>query len=872
MSTISSEVDYDYSALTKTYMSIFNSQRFSQFLNTTQTGSAHSSSGIDFGLFSKTLFTSLCFCIIQLTLFCLFRSVFNFLYQPRCFCVPVNERMECLPRGFLNWIIPTLKCSINNYLSLGLDAYFFVRFISVLSLFFLFSGTLNMVILIPINFTGSDSEFSASGLDKLSLSNIANTKVKRLNAHFIMGLLTIGFFHWLIIYELQSFLIIRQSYLLSSTHKSSVMARTLLISNVPTYLQQHDVLRSVLKTIPGGISNIWDVYDFERIDHEVQRAKYALKVLEEAQIAGLMKYYSSKKSYFCCQTPTPNGDTNKLEFFHDHKNQVYFYPPIYLGLVKIPKFDRSFRMKLPGWWRMFMFEKRVSKTDWAIHTLSECHQYIDQEKLKLANGQLTKHNKLFIEFKTQEGAYIAHQCLLSQTQGCLDKTLIEINPADVIWRNVSRNDGIACKFEKYLVTIIFICIIILYVIPVSLIGLVSQIPLLTQLMPFLKWIYHFPEEARATISGFLPSILLTILTEICMVTFRFLTYFKRRTTGSEVELDLQKWYFAFLFVQQFLVVTISSSVTVIFKQIIDQPTSIPVLLATNLPKSATFFFQYMCLRAFAFCGSNFLRINQLILTNTHYRRIDKTPRQKFSRLTNLPKIKWGTTFSVYSIYGCIGISYSIISPLISIFIIFFLSLSILYYKYALKYVNSHLNESETMGRLYPIALLHLYTGIYCLECCLIGVFFLSKDQNGAYPMRVQGWIMTGVLFLTIFANTLIYNRFIPHFSNLPILSDKIYRESSEKVESPVPEDSDYEISESSYVNHKLLYLHPAFKYEPPKIWLPQDPDGYAELQIQEIESMLDSLSGGVTEGAQIRFTKPFNSLKLTISEAPPDYK
>ena len=109
---------------------------------------------------------------------------------------------------------------------------------------------------------------------------------------------------------------------------------------------------------------------------------------------------------------------------------------------------------------------------------------IDEEKLKLAEGQLAKHSKIFIEFTSQEGSYIAHQCLLSQSQGSLDKTTIEINPNDIIWRNVCRNDGIACKFEKYLVTIAFISIIILYVIPVSLIGLVSQIPLLTQLLPF----------------------------------------------------------------------------------------------------------------------------------------------------------------------------------------------------------------------------------------------------------------------------------------------------------------------------------------------------------------------------------------------------
>ena len=41
-----------------------------------------------------------------------------------------------------------------------------------------------MVILIPINYTGSSTEYTAFGLDKLSLSNIATTNVSRLNAHF----------------------------------------------------------------------------------------------------------------------------------------------------------------------------------------------------------------------------------------------------------------------------------------------------------------------------------------------------------------------------------------------------------------------------------------------------------------------------------------------------------------------------------------------------------------------------------------------------------------------------------------------------------------------------------------------------------------
>ncbi|KAI5966126.1 SPO75 [Candida margitis] len=842
----------DYKTLTQTYMEFFNSKQFANFLNTTQTGSAHSSSGIDFSVFIKTLFTSICFCTIQLTLFCLIRSVFNSLYQPRCFCVPVNERMEVLPRGFMKWVVPTLKSSINTYLSLGLDAYFFIRFISVLSLFFLFVGSLNMIILIPINFTSGDAKYTASGLDKLSLSNISSSNVTRLNAHFIMGLFTIALFHWLIIYEFQSFVTIRQSYLLSESHRNSIMARTLLIFNVPPYLQDKGILKDLFQHVPGGVRNIWHLYNFETIDHQVRKARDALMYLEMSQMLTMTKYY---------RLTWLKSNIDAAKFLS--QTDIKFYPPVYCNLITIHQIDRCIRFKFPGWIRVFALQKRVSMLTWSLETLTECQAIIDEENSKLVNNDLTKHNKVFVEFEDQRGACIAHQALLSQSQGCLDKTLIEVHPDDVIWGNISRTDGIACKFEKYLVTLIFITVVILYVVPVSLIGLVSQIPTLTKLMPCLNWVYQLPEEARETISGFLPSILLTVLTEIVMMLFRFLSYFKGKATGSEIEMDLQRWYFAFLFVQQFLVVTISSSVTVICRQIIDQPTSIPVLLATNLPKSATFFFQYICLRAFALCGNSFLRIKQLMLTNTWYKWIDVTPRQKFTRITTLPEIKWGTTFAVYSIYACIGISYSIISPLISIFIIFFLNLSILYFKYALKYVFSHINRSETMGRLYPSALLHLYVGIYCLECCLIGVFFVSKDSRGSYPMKYQGLAMTWVLFFTVFANTLIYNRYIPYFSNLPILSDKIYKDDQKGKDSATSTRID--------TNHDMLYLHPAFKYEPPKIWLPKDPDSFSDLQLEQIQSRMTTTLEGQTEGAYTSLGRLL-SLKVVVSDAPPDYK
>ncbi|CUM62945.1 uncharacterized protein PRCAT00000505001 [Priceomyces carsonii] len=882
MLTILSLDGNDFNELTRSYMGFFHSPEFEQFLNTTQTGYAHESAGIEFSLLVRTLSTSLCFCTAQLIFFCFLRPIFKFLYQPRCYCVPINERMDPLPDGMLTWVLPTFTYSINYYLSMGLDAYFFVRFVSILLLFFIVIGSLNMIVLIPINWTGGSGDYSASGLDKLSLSNISISEVQRLNAHFFMCIVTVGFFHWLIIYEFQSFVKIRQSYLLSSSHSDSIISRTILVDNVPPHLQDVDILADLFESVPGGIKTIWFLYDFKEVMQEVVEAQDALELLELSQIIYLKRYIrknfkASGRVHLRLNTKKIQDVSNEKEpHKEDESLRPLFYPPIYFRAFSM--LGRNLTFKLPGYMRILRLERRVSMIDWCIQTLQDKHKAIDTQKVLLTMDKLPKHNKLFLEFNTQNGASIAHQCLLSQSQFNLDLTLMEVHPGDILWNNLSRNNVLFCIIEKYFVNVLFICIIILYVIPVSFIGLVSQLPLLTQLMPFLLWIYRFPEVIRQTISSFLPSVLLSVLTETVMITFRFLTYFKGEMSGSDSELDLQLWYFAFLFVQQFLVVTILSSITVIFKQIVDQPTSIPILLATNLPKAANFFFQYIALKAFAFCGSNFLRIDQLIAHYTIHKIIDKTPRQKFFRLTSLPKIKWGTIYPVYSVYASIGLAYSIISPLITIFIIFILSLVLLYYKYALKYIYNHVNVSETQGRLYPVALLHLYTGIYCLECCLIGIFFLLKNELGSCPMKIQGWFMICVLLATIFSHIAIYNRYSKHFTRLPILQDKKFKnpntvenlKTALALERKRPYTTTKEVNQY-YLNQNLLYFHPAFKYERPKLWLPDDPLGISESQIRAIESK-GILEGGETRGVTLNFNKSISCINIKISEAPPDYK
>lgn len=841
------ETHYNYtSALSSSYMKLFvNLETLLTFLNTSQTGFAHKSSGTDLSVFFKHLVTSLGLCLVQITLFCYFRTIFKFLYQPRCYYVPTDERMDPLPDGFFDWIIPTWRYDILYFLVMGLDTYFFLRFLSILLLFFSTFGVLNLLVLLPVNFFGGSETYHAPGLDRLSVSNIAITKVYRLNAHFVCCLISIAAFNIMIVYEMKSVVKIRQAYLGSALHKKAIPSRVILLSNIPEELRRKPLLESLFKVFPGGLEHIWFLDDFRKCSWQWKKGQDALEILEAAEVAYL------KHVVRCRALEKP------LKLF-EPPNQ---FPPIYIHPVVIPWVDRIITIKLPGFLRALSFQKRTSVIDWSIETLMSTLDTLFKRKIQIAHDDYIKQSKVFLQFKTQKSAYMAHQSLLSLQQGAFNQSLIEVNPRDVLWGNLARDNTIFTSLERYLVSMLTVAIIVLYVVPVSFIGLLSQVPFMTELFPFMKWMGQLPEEVRDTLSSFLPSILLNILTGLQLVIFRRLIYFKGKLTGSELELDLQQWCFAFFFIQQFLVVSILSSIVVIFIQAVEKPTSIPLLLAANLPKGAIFFFKYLSVKAFALCGNNFLRIDQLVLHYISHSWKDITPRMKFRRFTTLPCVNWGSVYPAFSVYGAIGLTFFIISPLISVFMIFILQLVLLYYKYALRYIYGYGNVSETYGKLYPRALYHLYAGIYCLECCMVGIFFSLRNVHGDCPMKLQGLVMACVWLFTICGNTMVYAHFSKHFEYYPLFSDE-----DDASEPP----AQTEHTNEWYLNEELMYSHPSYKYEKPHVWLPDDPFGEGNKEIKNLIKREGAFSGGSTRGASLQMKG--KSATLHITEAPPVHK
>lgn len=113
-----------------------------------------------------------------------------------------------------------------------------------------------------------------------------------------------------------------------------------------------------------------------------------------------------------------------------------------------------------------------------------------------------------------------------------------------------------------------------------------------------------------------------------------------------------------------------------------------------------------------------------------------------------------------------GLIYSVISPLILIFNIITFALFWVAYRYNTLYVTK--NMFDTGGLLYPRAINQLFTGLYVMELCMIGLFFLVRDTQDRVACRGQAIVMIIVTIFTAVYQYLLNEAFGPLFKYIPV--------------------------------------------------------------------------------------------------------
>ena len=150
--------------------------------------------------------------------------------------------------------------------------------------------------------------------------------------------------------------------------------------------------------------------------------------------------------------------------------------------------------------------------------------------------------------------------------------------------------------------------------------------------------------------------MIALITTMVPLTLRLLANLQGQHSLQAVEKSIQHYYFAFLFVQIFLIVSLSAGIATIIEQLPNTPQSVPAILAQSLPNASNYFFSYITIYTMGTVTTSLLQIKTVLQLGILSPLLDQTLRQMLAREKGLALNRQGTFILVFTNLVCIGAS------------------------------------------------------------------------------------------------------------------------------------------------------------------------------------------------------------------------
>lgn len=335
----------------------------------------------------------------------------------------------------------------------SLDAFLYIRFLKMLTILSFVGACITWPVLFPVNATGGKGQ---SGLDKISFSNVIDGP--RYFAHAIMAWVFFGWVMFVIGRETIYLAKVRTAYLLTTWNASRISQRTVLFTNVP---QEHLSLESIHTLFPRAaqISLVPDIGDLE---DDVEELEKTVPKLEASEIKWMSKV--TKKS---------KGEKD---------------------MSQDKKLRPTHRLKP-------LIGKKVDSVDQYSHEIKELLPKIQAAQQSHLDRREKLVSAVIVEFETMAAAQSAaeHNMRRRPKKDPVTRQM-GVLPQEIIWKNL----GMSAKsraMKKLIANIVITLLILFWSIPVAIVGIISNIPYLTDKVPFLSFINNIPPAILGVITG-----------------------------------------------------------------------------------------------------------------------------------------------------------------------------------------------------------------------------------------------------------------------------------------------------------------------------------------------------------------------------------
>ncbi|RYO82203.1 hypothetical protein DL766_007898 [Monosporascus sp. MC13-8B] len=670
--------------------------------------------------FVPTWLTSLVF----IAIFVLIRRRFPNIYVPLTFMgtIPERHRTPSASRAFLSWLHTMRKLSDKFVLyHQSLDTYLFLRFLKTVIFICVVGGLLTWSILIPINAAGGGS---SSELDRISIGNVDETRF--LYAHAIIACVFFGFVLFTVARERLWLVGLRQAWSLAKPNAERLSSRTVLFLSAP----ENALDEGNMGTYFGSEAvRIWPVTEADALEALVSDRNSMVEQLEAAEMSLIRNANRKARNYLKW-----NDRSNDAQLTYDELPD------------ELKRSSRPTRyLKLPG------LGRKVDAIEWLREQIKNQEAKIEEARQLYEAKNSQSDAAVFVEFTSLGEAQRACQQVASADVLALTPRYAGVSPSEVVWENLPIPHARRISQEGIAIAIIT-ATIVFWSIPSGFVGLVSNIAYLAENVEWLGFLRGLPDPVIGILSGLIPPLLTSMLSSYVPNIFRYIFKSCGGPTTTVNELMVQKWYYVFQVTQVFLVAAVFSGAATVASELLERardPGSIPELLARQLPKASNFYLTYFIIQGTTSAADNLLNYSDLI----KYLLLDffdKTPRQKFSRYTDLKGIAWGKVFPKFANFAIIAIAYSCIAPLVLGFAAAGLALYYFSYRYNFLFVVQP--KTDTKGQAYALALQHLLAGVYIGQLALVGLFALRQATGPT--------VIVAVLFIATIIYNALMNRYL----------------------------------------------------------------------------------------------------------------
>ena len=358
-----------------------------------------------------------------------------------------------------------------------------------------------------------------------------------------------------------------------------------------------------------------------------------------------------------------------------------------------------------------------------LNFLADKFRRADEAVRKRRQGRFKATGVGFVTFQSLAGAQIAAQTVHYPVASQM-RTELAPEPRDIHWFNLSLSDS--SRFVRQLLVVLTMLVLLsVWAVPVTFLSKLLNWDTIKTSAPKLAKLIGKSPRLRGLVQTSLPSLGLVLFNNLLPQFLEMLSVFQGLQAKSWIEYSLlKKYHVTLLFTTLFSFVAMSTYN--LFQRMSESPAGVLTKLATALPGARAIFVSYVIFAGVALMPLQLLELN-VIIPKAFFLLFARTPRD-IAELNAPPQVSLGIVYAQALLIWTLGITYSIISPVMLPFTTVYFFLCYCVYKHKFLFVYCKPPDPS---------LFNFLTSPWVTADCASPLLCFAADRP--YESRGQAW-------------------------------------------------------------------------------------------------------------------------------------